>query len=80
MGYALGFAVAWPWRHHAHIWRALMFPVGMREFGIAAAFALAVSPGAVGVAGIYGALLMITAPAVARRLRPRCAGGDTGRV
>jgi BASS family bile acid:Na+ symporter len=79
MGYALGFAVAWPWRHHAHVWRALVFPVGMREFGIAAAVALAVSPGAVGVAGIYGALLMITAPAVARRLRPRYAGGGTGR-
>ncbi|MDQ6846393.1 MAG: hypothetical protein M3019_02230 [Candidatus Dormibacteraeota bacterium] len=78
LGYALGFAVAWPWRHHARIWRALVFPVGMREFGIAAAVALAVSPGAVGVAGIYGALLMITAPALAQRLQPRPAGGTRG--
>jgi BASS family bile acid:Na+ symporter len=69
-GYGLGMALAWPWRHHAHLWRALLFPVGMREFGIAAAVALAVSPGAVGVAGVYGAMLMITAPALARRLRP----------
>lgn len=69
VGYSLGLAVAWPWRHHAQVWRALVFPVGMREFGIAAAVALAVKPGAVGVAGIYGGLLMITAPVVARRLR-----------
>lgn len=70
IGYGLGLALAWPWRHHAHLWRALVFPVGMREFGIAAAVALAVSPGAVGVAGVYGAMLMVTAPALARRLRP----------
>jgi len=70
IGYGLGLALAWPWRHHAHLWRALIFPVGMREFGIAAAVALAVSPGAVGVAGVYGAMLMTTAPALARRLRP----------
>jgi bile acid:Na+ symporter, BASS family len=70
IGYGLGLALAWPWRHHAHLWRALVFPVGMREFGIAAAVALAVSPGAVGVAGVYGAMLMTTAPALARRLRP----------
>jgi bile acid:Na+ symporter, BASS family len=70
IGYGLGLALAWPWRHHAHLWRALVFPVGMREFGIAAAVALVVSPGAVGVAGVYGAMLMTTAPALARRLRP----------
>ncbi len=70
IGYGLGLALAWPWRHHAHLWRALVFPVGMREFGIAAAVALAVSPGAVGVAGVYGAMLMTTAPTLARRLRP----------
>jgi bile acid:Na+ symporter, BASS family len=70
IGYGVGLALAWPWRHHAHLWRALVFPVGMREFGIAAAVALAVSPGAVGVAGVYGAMLMITAPALARLLRP----------
>jgi BASS family bile acid:Na+ symporter len=70
ISYGLGLAVAWPWRHHAHLWRGLVFPVGMREFGIAAAVALAVSPGAVGVAGVYGAMLMTTAPALARRLRP----------
>jgi BASS family bile acid:Na+ symporter len=70
IGYGVGLALAWPWRHHAHLWRALVFPVGMREFGVAAAVALAVSPGAVGVAGVYGAMLMITAPALARLLRP----------
>ena len=70
-GYGVGMALAWPWRHHAHLWRALLFPVGMREFGIAAAVALAVSPSAVGVAGVYGAMLMTTAPALARRLRPQ---------
>jgi BASS family bile acid:Na+ symporter len=69
VGYAVGMAVAWPWRHEAYIWRALVFPVGMREFGIAAAVALAVSPGAVGVAGIYGALLMSSAPVLAGRLK-----------
>ena len=71
VGYALGMLVAWPWRHHPEVGRALVFPVGMREFGIAAAVALAISPGAIGVAGIYGAILMITAPALARCLRPR---------
>lgn len=70
VGYTLGLVVASPWRHQAHIWRALVFPVGMREFGIAAAVALAVSPGSVGVTGVYGAMLMITAPALARRMRP----------
>ena len=44
---------------------------GMREFGIAAAVALAVSPGAIGVAGVYGALLMTTSPMLARALRNR---------
>lgn len=71
IGYTLGMAVAWPWRHHAHLWRALVFPVAMREFGIAAAVALAVSPGAVGIVGIYGTMLMLTGPTLARRLRPR---------
>jgi bile acid:Na+ symporter, BASS family len=70
IGYGVGLALAWPWRHHAQLWRALVFPVGMREFGTAAAVALAVSPGAVGVAGVYGAMPMITAPALARLLRP----------
>jgi BASS family bile acid:Na+ symporter len=70
IGYGVGLAVAWPWRHHPRMWRALVFPVGMREFGIAAVVALAVSPGSVGVAGVYGAMLMVTAPALARRLRP----------
>jgi BASS family bile acid:Na+ symporter len=71
IGFGVGLALAWPWRHEAHLGRALLFPVGMREFGIAAAVALAVSPGAVGVAGVYGAMLMTTAPALARRLRPQ---------
>ncbi len=71
LAYTLGFAVAWPWRHEPHVWRALVFPIGMREFGIAAAVALVVSPDAVGVAGIYGTLLMITAPVLAQRMRPR---------
>lgn len=70
VSYSLGFAVAWPWRRDGQVWRALVFPVAMREFGVAAAVALAVNRDAVGVAGIYGALLMVTAPAVARRLRP----------
>ena len=70
-GYGVGLVGAWPWRHQSDLWLGLIFPVGMREFGIAAAVALAVSPGSVGVAGVYGAMLMVSAPALARRLRIR---------
>lgn len=74
-GAALGLLVARPWRGEPHLRRALVFPVGMREFGVAAAVALSVSPRAVGVTGVYGAMLMVSAPALARRLRPRHAAG-----
>jgi BASS family bile acid:Na+ symporter len=57
--------------------RALVFPIGMREFGIAAAVALVVSPPAVAVAGVYGALMMVAAPLLARVLRARAATPGT---
>ena len=69
VGGALGGAVAWPWRRQPGVATALAFPVGMREFGIAAAVALVVRPGAVGVAGVYGAMLMAGAPVLARWAR-----------
>jgi BASS family bile acid:Na+ symporter len=71
-GYALGAAAGWTMRGRGHaVARAVMFPVAMREFGIAATVALTVSPGTVGVAGVYGALLMTSSPALARWLRSR---------
>ena len=76
--YGLGLGVAWPWRRRPQLWRALVFPVAMREFGIAAAVALVVSPSAVGLTGIYGAMLMITGPALARRLRARPSSASNG--
>jgi len=69
-GYALGLVIGRPWRRDAHLTRALLFPVAMREFGIAATVALAVSPRSLGFIGLYGLTLMVTAPTVARLIRP----------
>lgn len=49
---------------------AILFPVGMREFGVAAAVAFAVAPASAAVAGVYGVLLMVAGPVLARLLRP----------
>lgn len=50
---------------------AVAFPVGMREFGIATAVALAVAPGAAGFGGLYGVLLMIASATLATITRRR---------
>ncbi len=78
VSYALGLGAAWPWRRRPGLWRALLFPVGMREFGIAAAVAVSVRPSAVAVPGIYGAMLMITAPGLARQFRRSARPGTAG--
>jgi BASS family bile acid:Na+ symporter len=50
---------------------AIAFPLGMREFGIATAVALAVAPRAAGFGGLYGVLLMLASTTAAASLRPR---------
>lgn len=45
------------------------FPVGMREFGIATALALAVAPNAAGFGGLYGILMMLSATLLASAIR-----------
>lgn len=49
---------------------AILFPIGMREFGVAAAVAFATAPASAAIAGVYGVVLMIVSPVVARLLRP----------
>lgn len=68
-GYASGAAVGRLLRLPRSTRRALLFPVGMREFGITATVALAVRPDAAAIAGIYGVLVMVSGPALAMRLR-----------
>lgn len=46
-----------------------VFAAGMREFGVAAAIAASVRPGAAAIAGVYGVIILITAPLLARLLR-----------
>lgn len=46
--------------------RAAVFTTGMREFGVAAAIATAAVPAAAPVAGLYGILILITAPLLVR--------------
>jgi len=48
---------------------ALAYPVGMREFGIATAVAIAVVPRAAGFGGLYGVVMMLAATASAGLLR-----------
>jgi predicted Na+-dependent transporter len=50
---------------------ALIFPIGMREFGVATAIALAVVPASVGIAGLYGILLMAGSTALASYFKRR---------
>jgi BASS family bile acid:Na+ symporter len=49
--------------------RAVLFPIGMREFGVATAVALVVDPAAAGICGLYGIALMAGSAALATRLR-----------
>jgi BASS family bile acid:Na+ symporter len=49
--------------------RSAVFTTGMREFGVAAAIATAALPAATGVAGLYGVLILITAPLLVRLYR-----------
>jgi predicted Na+-dependent transporter len=70
MSYAIGSAVVLALRLRGGAARAILFPIGMREFGIATAVALSVAPRAAGMAGVYGVMLMISGPALARILKP----------
>lgn len=70
-GYLAGAGIGRLLRVERRIRRAVLFPVGMREFGIAATVALAVRPEAAAIAGVYGILVMLTGPALAGRLRRR---------
>ncbi len=49
--------------------RAAVFTTGMREFGVAATVAATVLPAATGVTGVYGILILFTAPLLVRRYR-----------
>jgi BASS family bile acid:Na+ symporter len=69
VAYTVGAAVSAGLRLPATMRNAVLFPVGMREFGIAAAVAFSVAPRAAGIAGVYGAVLMTLGPALARVLR-----------
>lgn len=69
--YAVGWATFRLLRSPGEVVRAVLFPIGMREFGIATAVALVAVPSAAGVAGLYGVLLMVSAPALALLIRPR---------
>lgn len=76
IGYAGGAAVGGALRLPRPERRALLFPLGMREFGIATAVALAVSPDAAAVGGVYGILVMLTGPGLAGWLRRRGHAGS----
>ncbi|HEY6378744.1 MAG TPA: bile acid:sodium symporter [Candidatus Dormibacteraeota bacterium] len=69
MSYGIGLGVGRLLRLPRAVGRAVLFPMGMREFGIATAVALSVAPGSTAVAGVYGILVMVTGPALAMRLR-----------
>jgi BASS family bile acid:Na+ symporter len=71
LSYAVGFGLGRLMRYPRAVRRAVVFPIGMREFGIATAVALTVAPEAAAVAGVYGILVMITGPALAMGLRRR---------
>lgn len=71
IAYTAGFALGAGLRLPPPVRRAILFPIGMREFGIAAAVAFSVAPRAAGMAGVYGAVLMTVGPGLARLLRPR---------
>lgn len=57
----------------------LAYPIGMREFGIATAVAVAVAPRAGGFGGVYGVMMMLAAAATAAAMRrkSRTAISDT---
>lgn len=48
--------------------RAILFPIGMREFGVATAVAVAIDPAAAAIAGLYGIVIMAASSAVAAAL------------
>lgn len=65
-GYAAGWGVFRLMRAPAGAVRAAVFTTGMREFGVAATIAAAVLPASAGVAGVYGILILFTAPVLVR--------------
>jgi BASS family bile acid:Na+ symporter len=70
-GYVLGWGASRALRFPRAVTRAVVFPIGMREFGIATAVALETAPSAAGVAGLYGVILMVSAPVLAGVMKPR---------
>ncbi len=48
--------------------RAILFPIGMREFGVATAVAVAIDPPGAAIAGLYGIIIMAASSAVAAAL------------
>jgi len=61
-GYAAGWGLFRLLRAPELAVRAGVFTVGMREFGVAATVAMAVLPDAAAVAGVYGIVILVTAP------------------
>ncbi|MGC2192618.1 MAG: bile acid:sodium symporter [Candidatus Dormiibacterota bacterium] len=53
---------------------AVGFPIGIREFGVAIAVAVAVAPRSSAVGGVYGILMVAAAGSLAARLRARGEG------
>lgn len=64
-GLGLGLLAIRCWHRQPAAGLAVAFPIGMREFGVATALALAVAPRAAGFGGLYGVLLMLAATLVA---------------
>ncbi len=67
IGFGLGRALRLPHRQAA----AIGFPIGIREFGVAIAVALAVLPRASAVGGVYGIVMVAAAGTLATRLGGR---------
>ncbi len=61
-GYAAGWGVFRMMRAPEAVVRAAVFTTGMREFGVAATIATAILPASAGVAGVYGIVILFTAP------------------
>lgn len=74
MGYAVGQGLGRLLGLPLHEKRAVLFPVGMREFGVATAVAVAVDPPAAAVAGLYGIVIMAGASAVVAVVAPHRVG------
>ncbi len=68
IGYAAGCGAGAVLRLSRAERRAILFPIGMREFGVATAVAVAIDPPAAAIAGLYGIIIMAASTAVASAL------------